>query len=195
MKKDKVIKNVFKLICFIVMIILFIYFGTKDYEVNITDNVKFANEYKDISKNNVFVYAKEQDILDILSNNGIIFMGFSSNIWSHYYADYLNEIALINGIDKIYYYDFKSDRELYNTVYANIINKLVDYLEISDVGKRNINAPTIVIVKNGNIIYFDDEVTDIKGNVDPSEYFTDYRKNLFEANLDNAIKEYLRDEE
>jgi hypothetical protein len=195
MKKESILKNGIKLIIFIVMIILFIYFGTKDYEVKVTDNIKFSNEYKDISKNNIFVYAKEQEILDIFNNkSGIIFMGFSSNIWSHYYADYLNQIAILNGIDKIYYYDFKSDRELYNTTYASIVNKLVDYLEISDVGKRSINAPTIVIVKNGEIIYFDDEVTDIKGNVNPEDYFTDYKKNLLMANLDNAIKEYLRDE-
>jgi hypothetical protein len=192
MKKKKIIKNIFKFIAFIIMIILFIYFGTKDYEVNVTDNIKFSNEYKDITKNNIFVYAKEQEILDILNNkSGIIFMGFSSNIWSHYYADYLNQIAILNGIDKIYYYDFKSDRELYNSLYSSIVDKLVDYLEISDVGKRNINAPTIIIVKNGEIAYFNDEVTDIKGNIDPEDYFTDYKKNLFMANLDNAIKEYL----
>lgn len=190
MKKKKLVKKIISLICLIVMTYLFIYFGSKDYVVKITDNVKFSNEYKDISKNNIFSYTKEHEILDLLNNgSGVIFMGFSSNIWSHYYADYLNEIAIINDIEKIHYYDFKKDRSIDKQTYINIVEKLSPYLTANDLGEMDISAPTIVIVKNGKIIYFDDEVNTIKGNVTPEEYFNDYKKNLFMVSLDNALKE------
>lgn len=171
---------------------MFIYLGTKDYSVDIEDNVKFSNEYKDISKNNIYVYAKEHEVLEMLNGkSGIIFMGFSSNIWSHYYADYLNQVALTNGIDKIYYYDFKKDREMNNSTYLNIVKKLSDYLNVTDTGNSDLVAPTILIVKDGEIIYYDAEISTIKGNITPEEYFNDYKKNLLMANIDNAIKEYL----
>lgn len=195
MKNKKLVKKIISFLAFVIMIILFIYFGTRDYKVVVSDNVKFSNEYKDISKNNIFAYAKEHEILDILNGkNGVIFMGFSSNIWSHYYADYLNEIAQANEIDKIYYYDFKKDREMNNSTYLNIVTKLSDYLYTTDTGNVDLGAPTIIIVKNGNIIYYDDEVCRVKGNVTPEKYFTDYKKNLFMASIDNALKEYLKGE-
>ena len=190
MKKKKLIKKVISLLCLIIMTYLFIYFGTQDYSVKIKDNVKFSNEYKDISKNNIFYYAKEHEILDVLNNgSGVIFMGFSSNIWSHYYADYLNEMSIINDIDKIYYYDFKKDRSMDNQTYLNIVKKLNDYLVSNDLGEKDVSAPTIVIVKGGKIIYFENEVSTVTGSISPEEYFTDYKKNLLMASIDNALKE------
>lgn len=192
MKKKKLIKNIISFVLFIGMLIMFIYLGTKDYSIDIEDNVKFSNEYKDISKNNIYVYAKEHEVLELLNGkSGIIFMGFSSNIWSHYYADYLNQVAIANGIDKIYYYDFKKDRELNNSTYLNIVKKLTDYLNVTDTGNSDLVAPTILIAKEGNIIYYDAEISTIKGNITPEGYFNDYKKNLLMANIDNAIKEYL----
>lgn len=193
--KNKMIRKIISFFLFIVMLWLFIYLGTKDYSIAVTDNVTFANEYKDISKNNLFVYAKEYEILDILNGkSGIIFMGFPSNIWSHYYADYLNEICKLNAIDKIYYYDFKKDREINNREYLSIVNKLADYLYVSDTLNMDLFAPTILIVKNGEILYFDDSIRELKGKHTPEEYFTDYRKNMLMAAIDNALKEYLEGE-
>ncbi len=192
MNKKKLIKNILCFLAFAIMIYLFILFGTKDYSVKIEDNVRFAQEYKDISKNNVFVYTNGHEILNILNGkSGIIFMGFPSNEWSHYYADYLNEIALLNDIDKIYYYDFKKDRELNNTTYVNIVNKLKDYLYITDTNYVDLFAPSIWIIKDGKVIFTDSEVYTISATMTPKEYFTDYKKNLFMSTLDNAIKEYL----
>ena len=191
MKNKKLVKNIISLLLFIIMLYLFITLGQKDYSNNIVDNIKFANEYKDISKDNVFVYTKEPAILDILNGkSGIIFMGFSGNIWSHYYADYLNEIVKKHEIEKIYYYDFHLSRNLNTNSYLKIVEKLADYLYSNDSGMMDLNAPTIIIVKEGKIIYYDDEVCRIKGHITPQEYFTDYKRNLFMANIENALSEY-----
>ena len=192
MKNKKMIKKIISLGLFAVMVYLFIYFGTKDYHLNIADNIRFSNDYKDISTNNIFKYAKSPEILDILNRrSGVIFMGFSSNIWSHYYADYLNEVGMASHIDKIYYYDFKSDRELNTNTYLSIVSKLKDYLYNTDTGKKDLFAPSILIVRNGKIIYYDDEVSMIKGNITPEEFFTDYKKNLLMENVRSALNEYL----
>lgn len=191
MKFFKNKKNIIKLLIFMVMIYLFAYLGTKEYKTEVTDNVRFSNEYKDISKNNLYVYANENKILDILNGkSGILFMGFPSNIWSHYYAEYLNEVALRYEIKEIYYYNFSKDRQMNNNVYNTIVNKLKEHLSFDDNGNMDLSAPTVVIVKNGEILYFDDEITYLKGEVSPEEYFTDSRKNLIKTNFDIAIKSF-----
>lgn len=191
MKFFKKKRNIIKFILFCVMIYLFAYLGTKEYQTEVTDNVRFSTEYKDISKNNVFVYVNENQALEILNGkSGILFMGFPSNIWSHYYAEYLNEMAIKNNIEEIYYYNFRKDRNLNNNTYTNIVNKLKEYLSFDDVGNIDLNAPTIVIVKNGEILYFDDEIAYLKGEIRPEDYFTDYRQNLIKVNFDGAIKSF-----
>lgn len=195
MKKKKLIKRILQAISFVIMIWLFIYFGTKDYKNEVKDNVKFAMEYKDISKNNVFKYSTDREILECLNGQScILFMGFAGNIWSHYYAEYLNEAAMLNNIDTINYYDFKKDRELKNSTYTRVIKKLSAYLKTNDMGNQNLSAPTVVFVKNGNIIDFNNETSEIIGDVDPIDYFTDYQRNLLIATFDNAMKEYLEGE-
>ena len=187
----KLIIKIFKLFAFGIMIWLFIYLGTRDYEADIPDNIRFANEYIDISKNNVFDYTKNEEIIQLLNNgSGIIFMGFSSNIWSHYYADYLNKAALDNDIDKIYYYDFNRDRSINNATYENIVKRLKPHIILTDTNRADLSAPTVVIVKNGSVIYYNDEVNTIRGEVQPEEYFTDYKKNYVYNEFVNAIKLY-----
>lgn len=191
MKFFKNKRNIIKLFIFVGMVYLFAYLGTKDYKTNVSDNIRFSSEYKDITKNNVYVYANENKVLEVLNGkSGILFMGFPSNIWSHYYAEYLNEVALNYEIEEIYYYNFSKDRQMNNNVYNSIVLKLKEYLSFDDNGNMDLSAPTVVIVKNGEILYFDDEITHLKGEVSPEEYFTDSRKNLIKTNFDVAIKSF-----
>ena len=170
-------KNVFKLICFLLMIYLFIILGKKDYHLEVSDNIRFSNEYKDIHRNNVYKYVNDGEVLDVL------------NVKS---AEYLNEVALENQLQEVYYYDFKRDRSLKNMTYNSIVFKLNDYISYDDNGKGDLYAPSIMIIINGQVSYFLDEVKTIKGKVNPEDYFTDYKKNLLKSNLDEAIKEYLQ---
>lgn len=180
-----------KIVFFGIMIWLFIYFGTKNYNLNIPDNVRFANEYKDISMNNIYVYKGKEEINNLLAKgSGIIFLGFPNNIWSHYYADYLNMVAMENGIEEIYYYNFYRDRSLNSDVYENIVKRLKNYLILNDVGRADLSAPSIVMVKDGSVIYYNDELQEIRGEIKPEEYFTDYKKNYLKAEFTNAIKLY-----
>ena len=58
-----------------------------------------------------------------------------------------------------------------------------------------ISAPTVVMIKNGEIVYFDNEILYLTGDIKPEEYFTDYRKNLIRMNFDKAILAMLGEEE
>ena len=192
MKKNKLVKNVISILLFVIMLILFAYLGTKDYTKEVADNVRFATEYPEVSKNNIYKYTKEHEILNILNGgNGIVFMGFPSNTWSHYYALYLNEAAQINQVSKIYYYDFKKDRDINSKTYLNIVEKLKEYLYVTDLDTIDLSAPTILIVKNGEIIYFNNEVSQMKANITPEEYFNEYHKNVFMNEIDTYLKTYM----
>ena len=196
MKKLKKSKNIIKLILFVGMLYLFIYLGTKDYHLDVADNIRFASEYKDISKNNLYKYINENEALELLNvKTGILFLVFFSNIWSHYYADYLNEMASFHNLKEIYYYDFYKDRQLNNKTYQKIVQKLDSYLISSDTNKKELSAPTVVMIKNGEIVYFDNEILYLTGDIKPEEYFTDYRKNLIRMNFDKAILAMLGEEE
>ena len=77
-----------------------------------TDAERFATDYTLVGEDNVFIYKNIEDIKDILEHGtGVVFFGFSSCPWCQQYAVYLNETAKSVGLDKIYYYDIKEDRE------------------------------------------------------------------------------------
>ena len=190
--KNKKVKKGIQFLLFIGMIYAFIYLGTKEYITQVTDNIRFSNDYKDISKNNVYKYVGEHEVLEILNGkSGILFLGFPSNIWSHYYADYLNEVAINNNIEAIYYYDFKRDRSMNNVTYNSIVQKLAEYMIADDTGNKDLFAPTILIIKNGKILYFEDEILYLKGDISPEDYFTEMKKREVKEQFDMAIKNYL----
>lgn len=191
----KKMKSVIQFLIFGIMIYFFIILGTKDYQTKVEDNVRFSNDYKDISRNNLFKYIGEHEVLDLFNGkSAILFMGFPSNIWSHYYADYLNEIAILNSIDTIYYYDFKRDRSMNNKTYNTIVTHLKEYLVMDDSGNMDIKAPTLVLLKNGQVVYYDDALAYLKGDIAPEDYFNETQKQRMKADLDRVIKEYLRED-
>lgn len=175
---NKNLKRVIQGILFILIIGAFIFVGTRDFtKKEKVDNEKFDSEYSNVDKDNVFVYANIQDVYTKFKNGDvIIFMGFPSNKWSGYYASLLNTAAKETGIKEILYYDFKKDRESKNATYQSLVLRLNSYVYTIDTGKQDIYAPTLVIVKNGKVIYFDNETAIMKGNVNPEEYWSENKK-------------------
>lgn len=175
---NKNLKSVIQGILFILIIGAFIFVGTRDFtKKEKVDNEKFDSEYSNVDKDNVFVYANIQDVYTKFKNGDvIIFMGFPSNKWSGYYASLLNTAAKETGIKEILYYDFKKDRESKNATYQSLVLRLNSYVYTIDTGKQDIYAPTLVIVKNGKVIYFDNETAIMKGNVNPEEYWSENKK-------------------
>ncbi|MDE5538970.1 MAG: hypothetical protein K2J20_00605, partial [Bacilli bacterium] len=116
---NKKVKKAVQMILFAVIICAFIFIGTKDFSQKTkVDNERFDQEYKNVSKDNVFVYANANEVLTKLkSGTGVIFMGYPANIWSGPYANLLNEVAKEMGVSEILYYDFKENRDNQNGTY------------------------------------------------------------------------------
>lgn len=167
-------RTILDLVIIFALLILLIFLGKKDYDVDKTkDNKRFDKEYSMVNKENVFKYTDEEEVLNILKTNGIIFMAFKENEWSNYYAKLLNEAAKTTGVKEIYYYNFLLDRNKKSVDYKKITELLKNYLKKNDLGEINLNAPCLIVVKDGNINAYDDETSEVLGNETPESYWTD----------------------
>lgn len=139
------------------------------------DALKFKEEYKKVDDNNVFVYRDMEDIIKILENGrGVVYLGFPECPWCQAYVPYLNDVAKEVGIDKIYYYNILNDRKEETDNYKKILELLGEYVEYNDEGNKRIYAPTVIFVKDGEIIGMDSETAkDTKGFEKPEDYWTD----------------------
>ena len=140
----------------------------------ITDASKFADEYTEISEDNVFVYASVDEIIDTLENgNGVVYLGFPECQWCQRYVVYLNDVAKKNNVDKILYYNIREDRNDNSENYLKIVDLLKDYLQDDEDGNPRIFVPAIIFMNDGKIVGFDDETSlDTKGCSNADEYWT-----------------------
>ena len=190
---NKKVKLILQGILFVVIIVGFIYIGTRDFNKEVVvDNERFDADYVNVSKDNVFKYANAVEVYQALKGNAIIFMGYPANVWSGYYANILNEAAKDAGIKEILYYDFYEDRENRNGTYQSIVLSLTNYLVTLDDGTEEIYAPTLVIVKNGKVIAFDNETAFTKGNITPEVYWDEYQSGIKYNNFKIMFQEYLK---
>ena len=117
---------------FIILLSLFIFLGNLDYHTELADNIRFSQEFNLVPAENVFQYTNAQDTnLLLASPKAIILFGFN-NEWVNYYAKIVNEVAIEEGIDKIYYYDFLMDRSNNNGTYETIVNYLKNNITYLD---------------------------------------------------------------
>lgn len=190
---NKKVKLILQGILFVAIIVGFIYIGTRDFNKEVVvDNERFDADYVNVSKDNVFKYANAVEVYQALKGNAIIFMGYPANVWSGYYANILNEAAKDAGIKEILYYDFYEDRENRNGTYQSIVLSLTNYLVTLDDGTEEIYAPTLVIVKNGKVIAFDNETAFTKGNITPEVYWDEYQSGIKYNNFKIMFQEYLK---
>ncbi len=155
-KKNKtlyyiIIGTILALACCVGFYVGFTSTGNKE-----TDAQKFASEYP-VDKDNVFVYRTLEEVNKILENGtGLIFLGFPECPWCRGYAPIINEVAKQEGLEKVYYFNIKKDREDNTELYQKAVKLLGDNLRYDDEGNRRIYAPSLIAVKNGKIVGFDD---------------------------------------
>lgn len=178
------------LLLLIASLVVYFVFIKKD---NNTDNIKFSKEYTSVSKDNVFVYRSKDEIINILEHGtGIVYLGYPECPWCMAYVPLLNEIAKNEGIEKIYYYNIREDRKNNTEFYQKVVSILNDYLNYDEEGKKRIFVPNVTFVKEGKIIFNDNETSLISEGT-PSEYWTEEKKNLFNEKIRKNINELLDD--
>lgn len=191
--KNKVIIIVMSIII-VVLVAVVVFLLVKDNEKDETDNneitdaLKFAEEYTLVPDDNVFVYSDVDEIIDILENGtGVVYLGFPECQWCDQYVVYLNEVAKENGILEIHYYNIREDRSNNTENYQKIVALLEDYLEDDEDGNPRIYVPAVIFMNNGEIVGFDDETSlNTDDASTPREYWTGERV----ANLKTRLSGY-----
>lgn len=144
-------------ILLITLLVLFLVFKKNKINKNIDEEkIKFAEEYK-TTKDNVFTYRTINEINKILkTDTGLIFLGFPKCPWCRGYVPIINEVAKKEGLEKIYYFNIYEDRKNNTEEYQEMVKLLKGFLRYDDEGNERIYAPSLIAVKNGKILEFDD---------------------------------------
>lgn len=144
-------------ILLITLLVLFLVFKKNKINKNIDEEkIKFAEEYK-TTKDNVFTYRTIEEINKILKNGtGLVFLGFPECPWCRGYVPIINEVAKKEGLEKIYYFNIYEDRKNNTDEYQEMVKLLKGFLRYDDEGNERIYAPSLIAVKNGKILEFDD---------------------------------------
>ena len=155
-KKNKIVYIIIGILAVIALGVGF-YVGYNSVKDNKeTDAVRFASEYP-VSEDNVFVYRTLEEINKILENGtGLIFFGFPECPWCRGYAPIINEIAKQEKLEKVYYFNIKQDRADNTELYQKTVKLLEENLRYDEEGNRRIYAPSLIAVKNGKVVGFDD---------------------------------------
>jgi glutaredoxin len=188
MKKKRIMILVSVIILFMIGVVSLVLFLKKDKKTA-SDMEKFSAEYHEVAKNNVFVYRNIDEIINILEKGtGIVYLGFPECKWCQRYTKYLNEVAMDMGISKIYYYNIREDRKLNTENYQKIVSILENYLQNDEEGNKRIYVPSVIALKKGEIVGFDDETAwDTKGFETPDEYWNTDEVNGLKEKLEKMI--------
>ena len=155
----------------------------------IDDNYnKFSSEYTLLNKDNIYTYSSIDKILNILDNGtGVIFLCTPESEWCQHYALYLNDELKNNGIDEINYLNIKDYRELNTTKYQKLVDYLSNYIYVDDLGNSKIFMPDVTFVKNGNIVFHNNETSLVASDQTTADYWTEEKILEFKNNLRDGI--------
>ena len=167
-----------KKLAVLVLIGLFIVTGCTVKKVKeLTPAEKFSSEFG-VSSKNPFLYAKYDDIVNIMDTDGIFLLANPDDEGSVKAVKIITKVAKDNNIEKIYYYNpkkIKKNKKKYN--------KLIDYLKeylIEKNKKYDLDMPILVSVKDSNIVGY-------------SNYFSKSNQ-LSEEELTKKVKKKIVDE-
>ena len=182
-----------KILLLIPIMFIFLLVGCNKKEEIESDSQKFAKEYTQVTEDNYFVYRNSEEIIKILEHGtGAVYIGFPECPWCQAYVPMLNEVADIEGLEKIYYYNILEDRKDNTENYQKIVSILSDYLQYDDEGNKRVYVPAVIVLSEGKIIGFDDETSyDTKGFEDPTDYWTDEEVSDLKMKLTDMISQVV----
>ena len=189
-KKSPVRKAIYAVL-FLAMIGAFIYLSEK-YKSNADDPVRIITNYYDMDLENDFypVITGGQFINLIQKGKSIILVGSKTSSWSKEFVKQVNEDVKDLGVDKIYYYDINNDKAQKKSNYYRIKELLEGSLTTTDGSKSNLLAPSIYIIVDGEVKYYNVDTVAMKNTLKVEDYWNDFKKQEFKEELVNAIKKY-----
>ena len=174
-------------------IIGFGYLRATDNE-EVSDSIKFSQEYTNVSKDNSFVYKTDKEIIEILKHGtGVVYLGFPECPWCQGYVGYIEEIAKKTNVSKVYYLNVLEIRKNNTKEYQEIVSILNDYLDYDEEGKKRVYVPLVIAVKDGKIIDCDSETSkDTKGYETPEEYWKNEDLDGLKVKLEKMFSETVK---
>ena len=190
-------KKLLKVAIFAILIVLFIYFGTRDYKIEKKKKIDEKNASSILLDDGyLFTEINHSKVLNKISskNDAIIYFCIDGNELCTKYGLLIDEVFKTFDVNEIYYYDIKEDRENNNGTYQKILTYLTDYLITDDLGEQDLHAPSLLFIKNGNIYAFDDELSIIHGAIDIDKIWNEEVINAKREYLTEVIGGYLGNE-
>ena len=165
-----------------------IYKKFEDVDLEQKEIDKFISEYTLLEENHVFKIINIDEAINILNNKtGIIFFCNPGSSWCQHYAKILDDTAVENDIENIYYVDIKDDRSINSNKYRKVVTIMQDYLDSDDTGNKRLSMPNLTFIKEGQIIANDNRTSLVSSDTTPEEYWT--RENIltFKNNIIESI--------
>jgi len=176
----------------------------EEYE-KLNDVEKMDGSYyikMDIPKDNPVKYSNYEEIMSILDKTGVIYFGFSECPWCRTAVPILLEALKEKNIKTLYYYNVLNERDRKELIdgeivvkkqgtenYYNLVEKMYHFLPeyegLNDETIKRIYFPTVVFVKNGEIVGL--HVSTISSQTDVNVPLTSEQK----EQLKSIYKEYI----
>ncbi len=184
------LRKIIYIILFLAMACAFVYLSEK-YASNSERKIYKINDYYSENKNEYYEVISGTKMISLLRNGkNIIFIGSSSSIYSQKYIEEIDEVFNKLKIDKVYYYDLNNDKYQKNSNYYEIKELLKGYLVTTDDSDTNLLAPSLYIIDNGKVLYYNIETSAMKNNETIENYWSEEQEFIFQGEITNAINKY-----
>ncbi len=191
-KKEKtlsIIRKIIYLLMFALVIFGFVYLSNK-YENKDTEVKYITDYYKDLKSEKYEVINGTQMINYVKRGKNIIIIGSETSEWSKKLMTIVDPIFDTFGIDKVYYYDINNDKAQKNSNYYKIKELLKGSLTTTDGSNSNLLAPSIYIVDNGKILYYNTDTVAMKNTIEIDEYWNEENLIKFQIEFEQALVNY-----
>lgn len=189
-ENKKVVTKIIYAFLFIVMIVAFIYLSEK-YASNSVPKVSVIQDFYSEIKSDKFEVIRGKKFISLIKNGkSIVFIGNSNSEYSQKYIHELETIIKKLDIDKIYYYDINNDKSQQNSNYYTIRELLNGYLTTTDSSQNNLFAPSLYIIDEGEVKYYNTETVATKNTETIDDYWTKEKEEEFSKEISEAIKKY-----
>ena len=188
-KKFRIIRKTIYLFLFASIIGAFIYLSNKYESLSEEKTIKFTDYYESIDTDRYNIIKANTLLKQLKNGKNVIFIGNHTSGWSEAYAYLLTECLDELNI-QISYYDLNADKNQKNSNYYTIRERLKNNLVSTDESDSNLLAPSLYIVDNGKVKYYNITTAAIKNTTGIQDYWNNYNRESFKREIKNNIKKY-----
>lgn len=189
-KVKSILRKIIYFLLFALMIVAFIVLSEK-YADNSEQRISVISDYYENTKANCYEVISGNKMISLLkSGKNIIFIGSSVSDYSIKYMEELDAIFKNLKIDKVYYYDINNDKSQENSNYYDIKELLNGYLVETDTVSNNLLSPSLYILNDGKVMYYNVETSAMKNTDTVKSYWTPEKEITFSNEITAAISNY-----